>query len=190
MLLKIFRNSSFLLSKFHENSIAGSTSAGYPYISEFHSASTAPRATAFISFGLSCGWLTMSPIAILIIPMDWAFSLYFIDFKPWRLFLLCTASMNLLNSILLFFIPESPKFLLAMNRKDEAIDVLKRVYAFNTGNSKNVMRFGLVRMFFQWIKFLYFCPVTRVIQWRVLKMWRLGTIYRIPKELGNFSVWL
>lgn len=91
----------------------------------------------------------MSPIAILIIPMDWAFSLYFVDFKPWRLFLLCTASMNLLNSIFIFWIPESPKFLLAMNRKDEALDVLKFVYAMNTGDSKDVMQFRLVRMFFQ-----------------------------------------
>lgn len=153
------------------NSVAGSTSAGYSYISEFHSTATAPRAAAFISFGLNCGWLSMSPIAILIIPMDWTFSLYFVDFKPWRLFMLCTSFINLLNAILAYLLPESPKFLLAMNRKDEALDVLKRVYAINTGNSKNVMQFDSVRMFFfSNKKSSTFFPSTRATQSRVLKM--------------------
>ena len=121
--------------------MAGATSAGYSYISEFHTSSTAPRAAAFISIGLYCVWPLMSPLAMLIIPMDWHYSLHFVEFKPWRFFLLCTSLVNLMNAILSSFLPESPKFLVAMNRKDEALEVLSRVYAVNTGNSKHVIRF-------------------------------------------------
>lgn len=106
--------------------------------SEFHTSATAPRAAAFISSALFCVWIVMSPLAILLIPMDWSYSTLIIEIKPWRLFLLCTSLVNLLNAVFFSFLPESPKFLLAMNRKQEALNVLSRVYAINTGNSQNV----------------------------------------------------
>lgn len=127
------------LSIFIENSVAGATSAGYSYISEFHTSSTAPRAAAFISIGLNTPWVLLSPLAMLLIPMDWHYSLYFVEFKPWRLFIMSISLLNLINTILTSFLPESPKFLLAMNRKEEALDILSRIYAANTGNSKNVI---------------------------------------------------
>lgn len=35
-------------------------------------------------------------------------------------------------------LPESPKFLLTIQRHDQALEVLKRVYAYNTGQKKEV----------------------------------------------------
>lgn len=80
----------------------------------------------------------MSALAMLLIPMNWSFDLYFVQFVPWRLFLVCNASVNLWNAIAFSFLPESPKFLLAMNREKEALQVLRQVYALNTGRSKKV----------------------------------------------------
>lgn len=122
-------------------SAAGATSAGFSYISEFHTSAIAPRAVAVVNTSVYSVWLIMSPLAMLIIPMDWSYSFYFIDFKPWRLFLMCTSLVNLLNAILFSFLYESPKFLVAMNRKQEALDVLSGIYAINTGNSKDVTGF-------------------------------------------------
>lgn len=119
-------------------SVAGSSAGGFSYVSEFHTSTTAARAAAFVSIALSAPWVVMSPLAILIIPMNWRFPLYFLEYKPWRLFMTCTSLINLWNAIVISFLPESPKFLLAMNRKEEAIDVLQRIYAINTGNSKKV----------------------------------------------------
>lgn len=73
--------------------------------------------------------------------MDWTYSLYFVEFKPWRLFLLCGSVLNLWNAIVSCFMPESPKFLVAQGRKEEALQVLSRVYAINTGKSKYVNKF-------------------------------------------------
>lgn len=119
-------------------SVAGATSAGYSYISEFHTSKTAARAAAFVTIALMCVWIFMSPLAIAIIPMDWSLNLYIVEYKPWRFFLTCTSMMNLWNAFAFSFLPESPKFLLAMNRKAEALQVLSRIYALNTGQPEEV----------------------------------------------------
>lgn len=80
----------------------------------------------------------MSPLAIVIIPMDWSFYIFTLEYKPWRLFLACTSFINLFTAIAFTFLPESPKFLLAMDRKEEALNVLSRIYAVNTGKPKEV----------------------------------------------------
>lgn len=35
--------------------------------------------------------------------------------------------------------PETPKFLLAMNRKEDALEILSRMYAINSGEPKEVI---------------------------------------------------
>lgn len=80
----------------------------------------------------------MSPLALLVIPMDFSFYIFGLEYKPWRFFLTCTSLINLWNAVVFTFLPETPKFLLAMNRKEEAVQVLKRTYAFNTGQTKEV----------------------------------------------------
>lgn len=75
----------------------------------------------------------MSTLAIGIIPMDWNWNILFVEFKPWRFFMVCNSLINLFNGIAFYLLPESPKFLLAINKKEEALQVLSRIYAFNTG---------------------------------------------------------
>lgn len=119
--------------------MAGAQAGTFSYISEFHSSETASRAAATISIFISAIWLYMSAMAIFLIPMDWSFWIFsIVEFKPWRLFLLCNSTINLWNAIVFSFLPETPKFLLAMNRKEEALKVLSRVYAMNTGEPKEV----------------------------------------------------
>lgn len=80
----------------------------------------------------------MSSLAILVIPMDWSIRIFYLDFKPWRLFLICNSLLNLWNGIAFSLLPESPKFLIAANRKEEALQVLSRIFAINTGRSRKV----------------------------------------------------
>lgn len=118
--------------------MAGGQAGAYSYISEFHTPKTARVAAAMVTVFMSGVWIYMSALAMFLIPMDWVIPIFSLDFKPWRLFLICNASISVFNAIVFSYLPESPKFLLAMNQKEEAIQVLSRVYAFNTGNSKKV----------------------------------------------------
>lgn len=118
--------------------LAGVPAGVFAYISEFHTSKTAGRAVAYASM-YSFGFLISCPLLLmLVIPMDWTWNILGLDFKPWRLFVVCFAIVNLLNGIIFAFLPESPKFLLTMNQKGKALQVLRRVYAFNTGKSPEV----------------------------------------------------
>lgn len=78
-------------------------------------------------------------VGIIFIPMNWNVDFFVVDFVPWRLFIVVIALVNVTNSILFaIFLPESPKFLLAMNQPDEALEVLRNMYKINTGYLKEV----------------------------------------------------
>ncbi|XP_055305413.1 synaptic vesicle glycoprotein 2C-like isoform X2 [Sitodiplosis mosellana] len=113
--------------------LAGSQAGGFSYISEFHTFKTAARAVACSSIMLSGLAIVLSLLAIVILPMGWTWHIFGMDFKPWRFFIVCSSFINLWNGVVFLFLPESPKFLLAINEKEKALQVLRRVYAFNTG---------------------------------------------------------
>lgn len=110
----------------------------FSYVSEFHTKETAPKAASFVSMFMPVIFMYSSIVGIAVIPMNWSFDLYFIQFVPWRLFIIIITSVNLTNTIIFSFLPESPKFLLAMNKHDEALGVLMKMYEINTGNAKEV----------------------------------------------------
>lgn len=85
---------------------------------------------------------------MIFIPMTWSFNFIFIKFTPWRLYIIVIAFVNLTNTIASFFLPETPKFLLAMNESKEAIQVLQMMYRINTKNSKKVRTFQYLNEFF------------------------------------------
>lgn len=81
-------------------------------------------------------------VGIVLIPMNWNLNLFIVNFAPWRLFITFVALVNATNSILFtFFLPETPKFLLAMNQPDKALNVLRIMYKTNTGYLKEVQFF-------------------------------------------------
>lgn len=53
------------------------------------------------------------------------------NYSIWRIFLLLCSSLSGLVAILLLFLPESPKFLLAQERHDDALKVLANIYRRN-----------------------------------------------------------
>lgn len=83
--------------------------------------------------------ILMALLAMLILPLDWVWQIFNLDFKPWRLFLISISLLNLWNGIIFTFLPESPKFLLALNEQEKALQVLRQIYAFNTGQSEEVI---------------------------------------------------
>lgn len=122
-------------------SVSGVQAATYSYIGEFHSNDTRTRALSFVSVFMPVCFIYLPLLAYFIIPMQWKIYIHtFTDFQisPWRLYLLCTSLLNGINLIRLYKLPESPIFLLSMNRKESAMIVLKQMYAVNTGNDPEV----------------------------------------------------
>jgi VNT family MFS transporter (synaptic vesicle glycoprotein 2) len=78
---------------------------------------------------------SFSGLAWLVIPQDWAVELSWIPitFSSWRVFVVVSALTSIAATAFLLFLPESPKFLLSNGRQEQAVDVLRHVYAVNTG---------------------------------------------------------
>lgn len=99
---------------------------------------------AVVGYGIGC----MSPTALawLIINGDWSFYIPVIGtlYKPWRLYMLTCGVPSLICSLALLKFPESPKFLLAHGRQDEAIEVIKTIYSWNTGKDKNTLQISSI----------------------------------------------
>lgn len=119
-------------------SISGVQAAAFSYVSEFHTKATGSRAASFVAMFLSAIFLFIPVVAIILIPMDWSFYIYTLKFTPWRLYIIICGSLNIIVFVIFNFLPESPSFLLQINEKEKALEILQAMYAFNTGNSKEV----------------------------------------------------
>lgn len=115
------------------HSASGLQASIFSYVSEFHTKEKAPTAAAIVSTFMPAIFLYTSIMAMFIIPMNWSLEFYFVAFVPWRLFMMSVSLVNLVNAIAFCYLPESPKFLMEMNRTDECLAVLRKMYSINTG---------------------------------------------------------
>ncbi|KAI5698616.1 hypothetical protein M8J75_009361 [Diaphorina citri] len=86
----------------------------------------------------SAGSFIQPMIAYFIIPIKWTYPVFdFFLMCSWRIFLIVSTFPSLAGALLVFFIPESPKFLMTHGRSDDALDVFQSMYARNTGKPKD-----------------------------------------------------
>lgn len=129
-------------------SVSGVQAATYSYIGEFHSNETRTRALSFVAMFMPACFVYLPLIAWAIIPMEWEFNLFNVmSISPWRIYLLCSSLLNGINFICLYQLPESPKFLLSMNRKEQTLNVLKKMYAINMRRDIQVFKVHLNNSF-------------------------------------------
>lgn len=65
------------------------------------------------------------------------FTTPYFKYNSWRIFLLLCAMPSFLVAVLLFYLPESPKFLIMQNRQDKALNILRNIFVTNTGKTKD-----------------------------------------------------
>lgn len=65
------------------------------------------------------------------------FSTPYFKYNSWRIFLLLCALPSFLVTALLFYLPESPKFLIMQGRRDKALNILRGIFVTNTGRTKD-----------------------------------------------------
>ncbi|KAL2733928.1 synaptic vesicle glycoprotein 2B-like isoform X4 [Vespula squamosa] len=121
-----FSHTSWLLIlfKFFEGSIiSGPYAALMSYLAEVHDENHRSRTYMWLG------------IAWLIIPQKWNWSLLhgFVEIKSWRVFLAICSLPAFLACLTIFFFPESPRFLLLKGRREEALEIFKKIYSINTG---------------------------------------------------------
>lgn len=118
-----------------------------PYLGEFHSNKTRNKYVTFNTMFMSSSLLYVSAVACLIIPSQWMLTIHNFQYKPWRLYILSISLINLLAFCGSLQLPDSPKFMLAMGKNVEALDILRNIYQFNTGLPKQVCMYMYKYMF-------------------------------------------
>lgn len=96
-----------------------------------------------IFYGISC--LLLPLIAVLVINQQWEFDVPYIGitYKPWRAFMIVCALPGLISSIVLIFLPESPKFVLGQGNKAAAHEILRKMYRINNGSKTELEDFEI-----------------------------------------------
>lgn len=79
--------------------------------------------------------ILIAGIAWLIIPQKWTINIGSgpMEINSWRVFLAICSLPEFLACVALFAFPESPRFLLLKGRREEALEVFKKIYSVNTG---------------------------------------------------------
>lgn len=116
--------------------MGGPSAVIYAYVGEFNDNYHRPRALAFTSLWVGLSAMTLPALAWLILPMTWSFYVPILNFpfRPWRLLVLLYAVPSMIFATALIFLPESPKFLWVQRKSDQALNILKRMYVYNTRN--------------------------------------------------------
>ncbi|XP_055305410.1 synaptic vesicle glycoprotein 2A-like [Sitodiplosis mosellana] len=117
--------------------VSGVQAATYSYIGEFHSNETRTKTLSFVAMFMPACFVFLPLLAWVIIPMEWEWNLFdCMKISPWRIYLLLSSLLNGINFLCLYQLPESPKFLLSISRKNETLNVLKRMYSINMNIDK------------------------------------------------------
>lgn len=112
------------------------TAAGISYLGEFHCDRNRSKFVTFAAMFMSMGVFYQALMGIFIMPIDWEFSLFGMVYRPWRFFILLSSLINALAFVSFTFLPESPKFLMAMGMQQEALDILKNIHRMNNGDKE------------------------------------------------------
>lgn len=85
-------------------------------------------------------------LALLILPLEFSvpMPLLGITYRPWRLFALIMALMLALGAVMIFFLEESPKFLVNKGDTDKAMQILKKYYGVKQNDESLV---SIVKIF-------------------------------------------
>lgn len=106
----------------------------FPYLGEFQPGKYRETILCWMELFWTLGVIVLPGIAWIIIPMEFEYVTDNFKFASWNLFVAACAIPSILIGFWLFFFPESPKFLLECGEADEALEVLRRMYASNTGD--------------------------------------------------------
>lgn len=118
--------------------ISGVQASAISYLGEFHCNENRAKYVTLAAMCTSMSAIYQPLMGLFVMPMPWQFEIFGLLYTPWRMYILISSLINAIAFGLLMFLPESPKFMLAMGKPDEALAILRRVYATNTGKPQEV----------------------------------------------------
>ncbi|XP_026289661.1 synaptic vesicle glycoprotein 2C-like [Frankliniella occidentalis] len=113
--------------------IGGPASITFLYMGEFVPARARATYSQIVGGFWTVSWILLPGVAWLVLPQPWQLRALGVTFNSWRVMLSLITAPTLLCAFLAMRLPETPKFLISQGRLKEAMDVLRNIYAINTG---------------------------------------------------------
>lgn len=119
-------------------SVSGVQAASISYLGEFHGNRTRSKWVTMVIMFMPLALVYQPAVGLLVLPRAWELAIFdILIYRTWRIYILFSSSIVAAGYVASLFLPESPKFELAMGRADEALRILRRVYTANTGHPEN-----------------------------------------------------
>ncbi|CAH2095509.1 unnamed protein product [Euphydryas editha] len=114
-------------------------SAVSTYVTEFCHLRVRDRILLINSSFVSLALVIAALLAWAILPIQFNYTIWsgYFELHSWNLYLYVCSIWSFLAFVLYLTLPETPKYLLSHGREKEAIEVLKTIYAENSGNKKD-----------------------------------------------------
>lgn len=87
---------------------------------------------ALISLFIALALITLPGLAWVLLTKPINLEVLHIRINSWRLFMLITAIPNIITALLIYILPESPKYLYHRGKSEQALQILRRIYRINT----------------------------------------------------------
>ncbi|KAL5242741.1 hypothetical protein ACI65C_010151 [Semiaphis heraclei] len=125
----------------------GPYSLGFTFLSEFYDKEHRDKIVLYAGGFSSFAFVLQPLVAYFLIPMDINFQFFngYLIIENWRLFLMTCSVMVFLAAFLVYSMDESPKFLMAVGRHKEALNVFRKIYSQNTGNPPESYPISILR---------------------------------------------
>lgn len=112
--------------------LAGLQVSAIVYMGEFHSNNDRPIFVTMAALFLPLGTLYSPILAYGVLPLTLQYHMGSLVFSQWRFYIIVSTLIVIFTFTAVMFLPESPKFMLMMGRKEECLTALRRMYVINT----------------------------------------------------------
>ncbi|KOC59533.1 Synaptic vesicle glycoprotein 2B, partial [Habropoda laboriosa] len=109
----------------------------YTYLGEFHAEKQRVRSICYVGLFWTISWLILPGLAWIIIPLPISLQFNGMLYNSWRIFLAIIGIPTLMVTLVATAYPESPKFLVSQGKTEEALAILRKIYALNTGHHED-----------------------------------------------------
>ncbi|XP_049813648.1 uncharacterized protein LOC126260363 [Schistocerca nitens] len=102
------------------------------FVAEFHGMKYRSRCIMAVGFYLGASQALLPGIGLLMLTKIWEYDTGTMKLHPWHVFVMVSSVPALLGAVAFSLLPETPKFLMAQGRNEEALAVMRKMYATNT----------------------------------------------------------
>ncbi|KAH8382697.1 hypothetical protein KR009_004840, partial [Drosophila setifemur] len=117
--------------------VNGPAAVLFTYLTEMHGPKHRSSVLMIVGMVTSTATVTLPLLAWGIFPRDWDFVIFGLNIHSWQIYLFVLGIPSLVSGIIFCFMPESPRFLMAQGRNEEALQAFQQIYQMNTRKPKD-----------------------------------------------------